>query len=565
MGLIMRSKTLRLFTVLALAGFVSACSNTPMQVSPRSVSSTSAGDINEMLDADIAKYDKALPKKLPDNVASALLPLLSATPAKQVQETRFDIAVKDVNARDFFRSLVQGTNYNMVVHPDVKGKISLELKNVTVPQVMSLTKELYGYDFQGNGNLYRVMPGGLRTKIFQINYLNVKRMGASETRVSSGSVSEGSNSSDDSGGSNNSGSSDSTTDKVIGTRISTTSENNFWSQLSQTLMLIAGGGEGRKVVVTPNAGMVVVRAMSDELLSVENYLRQTELIMKRQVVLEAKILEVELNESYQQGIDWTAIETSSSIGADGLPKKLVGGNMGSDLITNDLGGVFTATLKIGDFSGFMQLLSTQGSVQVLSSPRISTVNNQKAIIKVGTDEFFVTDIDIDEDTGSSSNTDSTSTDVTLTPFFSGIALDVTPQISAEGDIILHVHPTISDVEDQEKTISLGSDEVILPLALSTIRETDSVIRAENGQIVVIGGLIQNITQEKNSTVPILGDIPWLGELFKQKRYVNKKSELVILLRPLISKDKVFEDEIRRSRKRFGEFKDILDTPNSSVF
>ncbi len=567
MGLIKQSRMFALFGVFALMGFISGCSNTPLQQSPRSVSSTSAGDINTMLDEDIAKYDKALPKALPGNVASALLPSLSAVPTKRTQETRFDIAVKDVNAREFFRSLVQGTSYNMVVHPDVKGQISLELNNVTVPQVMSLTKELYGYDFQGSGNLYRVMPGGLRTKIFQINYLNIKRMGASETRVSSGSVSEGSNSSDDSGGSNNnsSGSSNSSTDKVIGTRISTTSENNFWSQLSQTLVLITGAGEGRKVVVTPNAGMVVVRAMPDELLSVEQYLRQTELIMKRQVVLEAKILEVELNESYQQGIDWTAIETSSSLGADGLPKKLIGGNMVSDLITNDLGGVFTATLKVGNFSGFMQLLSTQGSVQVLSSPRISTVNNQKAIIKVGTDEFFVTDIDIDDDTGSSSNSDTKSTDVTLTPFFSGIALDVTPQISEKGDIILHVHPTISDVEDQEKTISLGSEEVILPLALSTIRETDSVIRAENGQIVVIGGLIQNITQEKNSTVPILGDIPWLGEIFKQKRYVNKKSELVILLRPLISKDKVFEDEIRRSRKRFGEFKDVLDTPNSAVF
>jgi MSHA biogenesis protein MshL len=535
------------------------------------VSSTSAGDINQMLDADIAKYDavaegKALPKKLPDSVTNALLPLLSAAPSKRTQETHFDIAVKDVNARDFFRSLVKGTEYNMVVHPDVKGKISLELTNVTVPQVMSLTKELYGYDFQGSDNLYRVLPGGLRTKIFQINYLNVKRSGASETRVSSGSVSEGSNSSDGSGGSNSSGGSggsDSSTDKVIGTRISTTSENDFWSQLSQTLLLITGNGEGRNVVVTPNAGMIVVRAMPDELSSVESYLRKTELVMKRQVVLEAKILEVELNESYQQGIDWTALETSGSIGADGLPKKLVSGNMVSDLITNDLGGVFTATLKIGDFTGFMQLLSTQGSVQVLSSPRISTVNNQKAVIKVGTDEFFVTDIEIDEDTGSSSNTDTTSTDVTLTPFFSGIALDVTPQISEDGEIILHVHPTISDVEDQEKIISLGSAEVVLPLALSTIRETDSVIRAENGQIVVIGGLIQNITQEMNTTVPILGDIPWLGELFKQKRYINKKSELVILLRPLISKDKVFEDEIRRSRKRFGEFKDILDTPNSS--
>ncbi len=552
--------------LLMLVTLLSGCSSNTLIQSPRSVSTESVDQMNLMLDEDIAQYDKAMPRQLPNNVANALLPSLSSSPVKGVQETRFDLAVNGVNARDFFRSLVQDTKYNMVVHPDVTGQISMELKSVTVPQVMELAKELYGYDYQFQGNLFRVMPGGLRTEVFQINYLNIKRLGGSETRVSSGSVSEGSNSGDKSGGSNNSGSAESTTEKVIGTRISTSSENDFWSQLSQTLMLIVGEGNGRTVVATPNAGVVVVRAMTDELRAVENYLRQTELIMQRQVVLEAKILEVELSEGYQQGVDWNAIESSSSVGADGVPKKFIAGDMVSDVITNEgLGGVFTATLKVGDFSGFIQLLGTQGSVQVLSSPRISTVNNQKAVIKVGTDEFFVTDIEVDEDTGSSNNTDTTSTNVTLTPFFSGIALDVTPQISEEGGIILHVHPTISDVNDQEKIISVGNRDVTLPLALSTIRETDSVINAKNGQIVVIGGLIQNVSKEENASVPVLGDIPLLGEMFKQKRYVSRKSELVILLRPLITDDSVYEKQIRRSRSRFGEFRDVLSSPNPSAF
>ncbi|WP_250656576.1 pilus (MSHA type) biogenesis protein MshL [Alkalimarinus coralli] len=564
-GLIAKAQLLKrlaaLFFIVA-SGFLSGCSSNGLLQSARSVSTDSVDELNQTLDQDLAQYDKQLPPQLPDSVANALLPPVGAAPVKREQNKRFDLAVNGVDAKEFYRSLVKGTKYNVVVHPDVKGSISLELDNVTVPQVMSLTKELYGFDYLESNNLYRVMPGGLRTQVFQINYLNVKRMGGSETRVSSGSVSEGSNSGDNSNGSNNNSSGDNTnSEKVIGTRISTTSESDFWARLSQTLLLITGDGEGRTVVATPNAGVIVVRAMPEELKAVEGYLRQTELIMQRQVVLEAKILEVELNEGYQQGIDWTAVETSSSVGADGSPKKLIGGNMVSDLITNEnLGGVFTATLKVGDFSGFMQLLGTQGSVQVLSSPRISTVNNQKAVIKVGTDEFFVTDIDIDEDTGSSSNSDTTSTDVTLTPFFSGIALDVTPQISEEGNIILHVHPTISEVNDQEKIVSLGDRDVVLPLALSTIRETDSVIKARNGQIVVIGGLIQNVTRENNSSIPILGDIPLLGELFKQKRFLQKKSELVILLRPVISSDQVFESQLRKSRKRFGEFRDTLASP-----
>ncbi|UZE95786.1 pilus (MSHA type) biogenesis protein MshL [Alkalimarinus alittae] len=547
--------------LIVLFGLLTGCSSNGLLQSNRSVSTDSVDELTQGLDEDIAQYDKKIPAQLPSNVANALLPSMAASAIKTQQDKRFDIAVKGVDAKEFFRSLVKGTKYNVMVHPDVEGKISLELSNVTVPQVMTFTKELYGFDFQESGDFYRIMPGGLKTQVFQINYLNVKRMGGSETRVSSGSISEGSNNGDSSNG-NSSASASTSSDKVIGTRISTTTESDFWAQLSDTLLLITGDGQGQRVVATPNAGVIVVRAMPEELKSVENYLRQTELIMQRQVVLEAKILEVELNEGYQQGIDWTAVETSGSVGADGLPKKLVGGNMISELISSEeLGGVFTATLKVGDFSGFMQLLGTQGSVQVLSSPRISTVNNQKAVIKVGTDEFFVTDIDIDEDNGNSgSSSDSTSTDVTLTPFFSGIALDVTPQISEEGSIILHVHPTISEVKDQQKVVSLGDRDVVLPLALSTIRETDSVIKARNGQIVVIGGLIQNISRETNSSVPILGDIPLLGELFKQKRYQQKKSELVILLRPIISSDRVYEEQIRDSRKRFGEFRDILASP-----
>src|SRR5690606_27423394 len=164
---------------------------------------------------------------------------------------------------------------------------------------------------------------------------------------------------------------------------------------------------------------------------------------------------------------------------------------GQTITASDIGGLFSASVRAGDFSGLIQLLGKQGNVQILSSPRIATVNNQKAVIKVGTDEFFVTDIDFDENNSAITATDRTSTSVELTPFFSGISLDVTPQISEDGAITLHVHPSVSEVSDQEKVITVGERDVTLPLARSTVRETDSIIRAESGQIVVIGGLIQN--------------------------------------------------------------------------
>jgi MSHA biogenesis protein MshL len=199
--------------------------------------------------------------------------------------------------------------------------------------------------------------------------------------------------------------------------------------------------------------------------------------------------------------------------------------------TPAFGNLFAIGASSSDFSALIRLLSTQGEVQVLSSPRISTVNNQKAVIKVGSDEFFVTNISSSTSSNSSSTT--TTPEITLTPFFSGIALDVTPQISENDDVILHVHPSVSEVVDQVKVITVGGQIQRLPLALSTVRETDSVIKAKNGQVVVIGGLMQNGSSNEDGGTPGLSDIPLIGNLFKQQKRSNKRSELVILLRPIV--------------------------------
>lgn len=366
------------------------------------------------------------------------------------------------------------------------------------------------------------------------------------------------NGSDDSDSDSDSGSQSVMT---LGTQINTLSENKFWVDLKNTLQLITANSEGSSVVITQSAGMVVVRADNEVLTAVEDYLRSAELIMQRQVILEAKILEVELSEGYQQGIDWSFSE-AGEFSADGARKSIdlnVGGRT-VDALTS--GGVFASTMRLGNFNTTIDLLGTQGNVQVLSSPRISTVNNQKAVIKVGSDEYFVTDIDFE----SNSDSNSTSTDIDLTAFFSGIALDVTPQISEEGKIILHVHPTISKVEDQQKTITIGGGEIDLPLALSTIRESDSVITAENGQIVVIGGLIQTTQEDENSSVPFFSEIPLIGELFKQKYELTRKTELVILLRPTITDQDTMVADMRRSRDRFELFREqMISSPETDFY
>ncbi|MCD9484233.1 pilus (MSHA type) biogenesis protein MshL [Photobacterium phosphoreum] len=495
--------------------------------------------------------------ELPAAVNADLMPALDSSyfSSPQAREKRFRVNARNVDANAFFSSLVQGTPFNIVIHPNVSGLISLQLKDVTLDDVLDVVDDVYGYSTTRKGNIIQVFPATLRTDIIPVDYLHLQRQGVSLTSITTGSITNTNNSTSANDEVNVSEDVSTTTG---GTTIKTSSESDFWQQLEKVVRGMIGHGEGRNVMISPQAGLISVRAFPNELREVKQFLGISQQRLVRQVVLEAKIMEVTLNDSYQQGINWQNITrsiggTNIAIGSTPIVNTaaiaaLPGGNAISDL----LGGQTNITISDGNFTSVLSFLETQGDLNVLSSPRVTAANNQKAVIKVGGDEYFVTNVSSSNVSGDNSTA---APDIELTPFFSGISLDVTPQIDDQGGVLLHVHPTVVDIKNEIKAVDLGEKFGVyqLPLAKSTIRESDSIIHARSGDVVVIGGLMKTVMTDQVSKVPLLGDIPLVGNLFRNINKVKQKTELVILLKPTVISDQTWQKEIERSRALVDEW------------
>lgn len=515
----------------------------------------------------------------PAAVNKALLPELKiAMPqaASKKIEPHFDLVVNNAPAAQVLMGIVNGTPYSMLLPASITGTISVNLKNVTVPEALDSLRALYGFEYTIDGTRIMVEPQTMQTRVFQVNYIVGARKGSSDTQVNSGSVrnssTNGAQGVATSAVSNNSTGGNSTT--LISSSISTTSNNDFWADLSESLNSLIGKDDGRKVIVNTQSGVIVVRAMPAEIRQVEKFLRLMQVNIERQVILEAKILNVQLNNDSQSGVNWSVFgragTTSAAVGsinANGTLATtgnggLINGNLSAtasnNVLTNaattSLGGpLFAVALQGANISALLSFLETQGNVEVLSSPRIATINNQKAVLKVGTDEFFVTGVS--QNTVASVGATTSSPQVTLQSFFSGISLDVTPQIDKDDNIILHMHPSISQVSTVNKQLTLGgaNSQINLPLASSAVSETDSIVRTRDGSVIAIGGLMTEGKTSTHAKVPGLGDLGVIGKAFRQNNEKSNKSELVILLKAtVIQGADSWSDDMLTSQQRIKE-------------
>lgn len=575
------TKTLPASAVL-LAGLLAGCAADRPLRTP---------DVSETVRAELAA---TTPPKPPVAVPTQVIDALAEPAPKPVAappEPRLDLLVNNAQAREVFLAIVADTRYSMLMHPDVSGTLSVTLRGVTVTEALEAIRDVYGYDFKIEGRRIVVYAPTLQTRVFTINYPHALRVGSSDVRVSSGVTANqnrnnnepgsgngggGNTASQASGSGNDSRSTlESPGQQTVGSRVTTSSRTDFWGELTDAVKGMIGSGVGRNVIISPQAGIMAVRAMPDELRQVSQFLKAAQIAVERQVMLEAKIVEVELRDGFQSGIDWSALRNSGrytgvmgSVGGGtknnvlingvttnvpGFPSDLPAALSNAPQLPIGAGGLFGLALATDGFQAVLGFLETRGDIQILSSPRIATMNNQKAILKVGTDEFFVTGVTGGAAgtaaTGGTAATTPTLPTLTLTPFFSGIALDVTPQIDEGNNITLHVRPSVTSVTQVTKQVDLGSvGNYKLPVASSSVNESDTMVRIQDGNIVAIGGLMQVESNRAASGLPGSTDVPLFSSILGNKVNSGRKKELVVLIKPTIIRNADdWEAQTRRTR------------------
>ncbi|MDP1693098.1 MAG: pilus (MSHA type) biogenesis protein MshL [Burkholderiaceae bacterium] len=541
---------IRPFSILGSAALVAAC-----QLGPPPSRTQAAIDAA----LEQARVPRDAPKP-PERIAQSLLPPLASTPpvAAALPEPRFDLAVSNAPAAQVFHAIASGSRYSVLLPPVLPGVVSVNLKEVTVGEALDVLRELYGYEYRIEGRRVFVQAATLQTRVFQIAYPSARRAGRSDTRVVSGSISNG-------GGATAA----STSMALEGSQVTTLHDADYWKEIDAALKAVVGTADGRQVVLSPHSGLLVVRALPRELREVEGFLRSSRVAIERQVMLEAKIVEVSLSEGFESGINWAAFDrrgnhrfssgidasrinvpgslgraagiptgsVATAIDASTTPATVIPTTLGQLLaspLVSGSSGVLGLAFTTNSFTSLLAFLETQGSVQVLSSPRVAVTNNQKAVLRVGSDDFFITHISTSTTTSASGSV--TTPTIQTQPFFSGISLDVTPQIDEDGQVTLHIRPSVSNVTERTRVVNLGNlGSFTLPLASSSINEADTVVRVRDGVTLAIGGLMSQTQVGDDTRVPGAGDVPLLGHLFKRTQRTLQKRELVFLLRPTVIK------------------------------
>ncbi len=464
-----------------------------------------------------ATPEPARPRRLTRVEAPAKPPDLEELLVTQVEEKRkleerlLSFSVKGIDVREVLRGLAQASELNIVFDPDISGSVTIDLKDVTLADALELILGPLGLEYRRERNVIRVRKPQLETRIFSLDYVNLMRSGTSTMSVSASAAATGGVSI---GGTT--GPTPVVGGGLAGGSVSVDSkqrEIEFYKDIADDLKPLLSP-QGR-LAVNKQSGTVAVTDFPANLRQVAAFLEKVTGTILRQVLINAQVLEVALSDSFRFGIDWTVV--AEILASQGTLTAL------QRLSPNT--GLFQIGVTGSDYSVVIDTISTQGEVNVLSNPRVTALNNQKAVIRVARDDvFFVTQVSIVEQGGQLIER----TTQTIPQVVSiGVTLDVTPQIASDGTVTMHIHPIVTD--------KLG--DAVSPTGetapIVSIRETDTLVRVADGQTVIIGGLMEDKDDDRVEKVPVIGDIPYLGGLFRKTTKTGRKSELVILLTPTV--------------------------------
>jgi general secretion pathway protein D len=469
------------------------------------------------------------------------LPAPPAPVAKPVQET-YTLVVTDVPVREVLFALARDAAINVDIAGNIEGNVTLNAVNQTLPQILDrISRQVSLRHTIENGTLV-IMPDAPYWQNYRVDYVNLSRGSEGEVTVATQVASTGGSISEDSESGSSGG--DTADQNISRTTVKSISDNSYWSVLGGNLRQIITGQAASSdtaagpdpVAVNAMAGVISVFANNLQQQRVQAFIDQVSANSKRQVLIEVTVVEVQLNDSYQAGVDWTRVSSNGGLGQDGISviNTLTGGNLST-------APVYTMTYNNFDadgsgFSAAVKMLSQFGDTKVLSTPRIMALNNQTAMLKVVDERvYFSLSQDIVEASDNNPERTTVTSEIKTVPV--GFIMSVTPQISETGNVSMNVRPTITRilgyVTDPAPQLSEFGQDVNNLVPEIHVSEIESLLEVADGQTVVIGGLMQDTSQKKTDGVPYLSRLPGIGNLFSYRDDEIIKSELVLFLRPTV--------------------------------
>ena len=594
-------KTICLAAALALAGIPGCAHQTPI--------ATSQGHLSAAHEVQADAH--------PGETSQPVRHLPQAPPVKpKSQEQTYSIVVSDVPVKEILFALARESKMNVDIHPAIHGNATLNAVNQTLPTILERLSKQVDLRYSIEGNMVSITPDLPVLRTYKVNYVNMDRDAAATLGVGS-EISSGM------GVASSHGASQSTT------TISSKSRVNFWELLGENIRNIlkstksqaanaedrtmhaeavrlamedrikqveaashAGAGAEKlfqeafrsqpaapaetkdDVIINPIAGSVTVMATGRQQAYVQQYLDGVMASVQRQVLIEATIVEVALNDTFKTGVDWSRLGSDGGLKGFTFRQNLTGtANLlqpvnavgaGATLLSTPgfILGYNNASSPLGNIAASLSWLQTFGDTKVLSSPKIMAINNQSALLKV-VDNVVYFKVEVTPATLGSSGAVISPATYTTTPqnVSVGVVMSVTPQINENGNVSLNVRPTISRIIDfvSDPNPQLAAAGVVNLVPQIQVREMESVLQVDSGQTVVLGGLMQDEVKNLDKHLPGLAQLPLIGKLFQASDDTRKKTELVIFLRPTIIRNASLASAELKSFRQFLPEQELSET------